>query len=381
MNNPPGSPRVLVVRRFSEATEGGVQRVTDGLVDSLAERGHDVTYAREGDRLEQTAPGRWTVPLETPYSFRSLLKPSQARRVGGALRAAYKLLRATRPDVVVFVYVTFPALYFLALRPLFGYRLYLMGRGSDVLTKRGRSDRLTRRPLLRRADGVAAISEPVAAAMRDAAGHPDRDVEVIHNGTDLAFWNEVADVERSGGDAPTFVSVGTLRPIKGHAVLVDAFARVHADFPRARLVFVGDGSLREALGDQAEALGIGGVVSFAGHLERPALRERLARSDVFVLPSHNEGFGLALLESMAAGLACVGSDVGGVPDLLGGGAGVLVPPGDPAALAEALSALAGDPARRRALGARARARAQAFGWQEMVTKYEAFLELTTAKQR
>jgi glycogen synthase len=87
----------------------------------------------------------------------------------------------------------------------------------------------------------------------------------------------------------------------------------------------------------------------------PAL---LARADSFVLPSVNENCPLALIEAMGAGLACVGSGIGGVPELLGDGSGLLVPPGDPEALAGAMAMLADDEALAPALGRAAAATAR-----------------------
>jgi glycosyltransferase involved in cell wall biosynthesis len=125
------------------------------------------------------------------------------------------------------------------------------------------------------------------------------------------------------------------------------------------LVLVGSGPLEDGLRSQADAAGLAGRVVFAG--SRGDVPDLLAAFDVFVLSSRYEGLPIALLEAMAAGRACVATAVGGVPEVVTDGVdGVLVPPGDPDALAAALAAVAGDADRRAALGAKAEARAADF---------------------
>jgi glycosyltransferase involved in cell wall biosynthesis len=150
--------------------------------------------------------------------------------------------------------------------------------------------------------------------------------------------------------------IGRLDPIKGLDTLAEA-ARLLGDVP---VDVVGDGPLRSQLGAPLVLHGAAKDVS-------PWLR----RAGVFVLPSRAEGFGLALLEAMAHGCACVATDVDGSRALLAEGAGVLVPPGDAEALASAIRRLLDDPEAARALGARARSRAeQAFSARAMVDAYE-----------
>src|SRR5262249_5591200 len=141
--------------------------------------------------------------------------------------------------------------------------------------------------------------------------------------------------------APVVLAVGSLTPVKNHAGLVEAFARVTAALPEARLVIAGDGPLRAALQAQADALP-GGRVALLG--DRDDVPRLLAAADVFVLSSRSEGLSLSLVEAHGAGRACVATDVGGNGEVLvHGETGLLVPPGEPAALADALLALLRDP--------------------------------------
>ena len=154
---------------------------------------------------------------------------------------------------------------------------------------------------------------------------------------------------------------------KGIDVLLDALARLSC--PPALLV-AGEGEERPALEARASALGLAGV-RFLG--QRADKGDLLAACDVLVLPSRQEGLGVAALEAMAAGRAVVASDVGGLGQaVVEGVTGLLVPPGDAAALAEAVARLARDPALRASLGAAGPARVeQGFRAECMVASYEA----------
>jgi len=160
-------------------------------------------------------------------------------------------------------------------------------------------------------------------------------------------------------------TVARLVPVKGHLFLLEAIPKVLRRFPEARFVFVGEGETRPALQDQARRLGISDQITFAGFQEDvPAL---LAGMDTVVLPSLNEGMGRVLVMAMALGKPIVATSVGGVPELLGNGeAGLLVPPGDSVAIAEAVSTLLCDPSRARALGEAGRRRASRYSAESMI---------------
>lgn len=149
--------------------------------------------------------------------------------------------------------------------------------------------------------------------------------------------------------------VGALaRPYKGVDVLIDAMARTQRPH---RLTLVGDGALRPQL--EAQARPLGGRVTFAGALPAgDAVFAFLRTLDLFVLPSRTEGLPRALVEAMAVGLPALATPVGGVPELLAEDA--RVPVGDPAALARRIDELAADPAARRAMAERNRARVASF---------------------
>lgn len=194
-----------------------------------------------------------------------------------------------------------------------------------------------------------------------AAGVPPAHVVAIPAGVKLDDFTDPAGGEaalRSLGLAagatrgPVVGSVAMFRGSKGHDHLLDAFARVHARRPDARLLLVGDGGRREWAEGLARERGLHGAVTFTGfRTDVPAL---LSVMDCFVLAStRTEGVPQSLLQAAAAGVPLVASRIGGIPEVVEDVVtGLLVPPADPAALAAAIEATLADPA---AAAARARA--------------------------
>jgi len=160
-------------------------------------------------------------------------------------------------------------------------------------------------------------------------------------------------------DAFVVVGLGRFVPVKGFDVLITALPTLAAAVPSTCVLLVGDGPERVALEAQAGRLGVRDRLRFTG--VTPDIAVCLAAADVLAAPSRNEGMGRALVEGMALGLPVVGSEVGGIPAVIADGeTGWLVPPGDAAALAEALVELGRDAALCAKLGAAAAARAEAF---------------------
>ncbi|MGO9603880.1 MAG: glycosyltransferase family 4 protein [Candidatus Binataceae bacterium] len=216
----------------------------------------------------------------------------------------------------------------------------------------------------RAVDGVAAISHGVANALADAGVARER-VTIIPSGVDCTHFRPPSADERAAARAalhipPETISVGTVGALterKGHRYLLEAIARMETGTAVVCRV-AGDGALREELEREAESLGIGGRVRFMGRIEDS--RAMLWALDIFVFPSLWEGLGVAAIEASACGLAIVASDAGGIGEVvINGKSGILVPPANPAALAEAIAQLAGSPGERSRMGDGARERAEA----------------------
>jgi glycosyltransferase involved in cell wall biosynthesis len=208
-------------------------------------------------------------------------------------------------------------------------------------------------------------NSPAAARQLDSEGVPRHRIRVIPNGLSIERYRPHDAAPR----VSRLVTVANLRHEKAHDVLLDAIARLAPRHPALRLEVAGDGPRREALERQARTLGIESRVAFLGH--REDIPELLARAHAFVLPSRSEAFPNGAIEAMAAGLPVVASAVGGLLDLIENGCtGVLTPPGDPAALANAIDGLIENPARAAALGRAARDEARRYSFDRMVSTFE-----------
>ena len=153
----------------------------------------------------------------------------------------------------------------------------------------------------------------------------------------------------TGDSFGVYRGVGDL--YKGFAVLLDALQVLKTRCPQVTLGIVGDGNARADIETYAAKRGVADRVTFYGGLSEEALARQYAQADAFVMPSEREGFGIVFTEAMARGLPCVGVTAGAVPEVIENGvSGMLVPPGDAVALADALCILAENPRLRARLG-------------------------------
>ncbi|WP_194896502.1 glycosyltransferase family 4 protein [Catenulispora pinisilvae] len=228
---------------------------------------------------------------------------------------------------------------------------------------------------LRRIDGFAAPSRFVAELIRADAGPVP--VRVIPHAVDPVFTPAPAS------DVWQTVYVGRLSPLKGADVLLEAFGILARTQPKARLVVVGDGPERARLEARAAQLVAAGTVEFRGWLTPPEVAECLRGSALLAVPSTTpEIFGLTALEALGLGRPLVASRIGALPELVGPDNGVLVAPGDAAALAEALAGLVGDAEKLARLGAGSARRAEAFGLDRCLDEYESwYREAVAARGR
>lgn len=180
--------------------------------------------------------------------------------------------------------------------------------------------------------------------------------------------------------APLIGTVGRLHPQKGLSTLLAAMTDLKTHIPTVRWLVVGDGELREELEQQTDAYGLSDSVIFAG--ARSDVPQILAALDLFALPSLWEGLPLAALEAMAAGLPVIATTVGGVPEVVVNEVtGLLVPPNNPAALAQALRQVLANPAQRQAMGAAGQEQvAKKFSVSSIIPQIEALYEALLLQQ-
>jgi L-malate glycosyltransferase len=191
----------------------------------------------------------------------------------------------------------------------------------------------------RRARWAFERARVVCPVSRDLARHvqaiaPGARIDPVPNVVDTEVF--VAGRNPRPDAPPRLITVGALREIKGHRHLLAAVALLRQKGTGATLDIVGDGPLRDDLERVARDHGVTELVRFLGPQDKQAVAEALRGADVFVLPSLWENLPCVLLEAMSVGLPTVATRVGGVPELIGAGQGILVDPGSSAALAEGL---------------------------------------------
>ena len=245
--------------------------------------------------------------------------------------------------------------------------------------------------LARRTDGLIAVSPSIRdELLAKRIGRPSQ-WRVIPLGFDLSAFTQVPPPPER--EVVRFGLVGRLVPIKNPSLFLQALRQLIQEQRRPSVcgLIVGDGPLRSRLQQEAERLGVDGLVRFTGW--RRDLASVYAELDATCLTSWNEGTPVALIEAMAAGRPVIATDVGGVRDLLGDGSdpreavapgsfrivsrGLLIRPGDVEGLAAALQRVTQDPALRRTLGAAGRQHVlNAFNHQRLLSEMSALYEQT-----
>jgi glycosyltransferase involved in cell wall biosynthesis len=360
-------PRLRIEMLLPSLPRAGMEVVAGNLAGVLRERGHDVGFTcLEG-------PGELGVELREA-GFRVSVVPAPGLRPNIVARELGPWLLERRPDVLH----VHTGLWLKAVQAAQHARvprtIYTL-HGIHVIEPW--YNRYMSRLAARRTDRIVAVSESLRNYLyHNARVHPDR-VSVIPNGVSATRFRrgEPSAEERErfrlpGLDRRIVGVVARLDPVKNHALLLDAFALVVREAPDAFLVIVGDGPLRSKLEQQIERLHLQHHVLITGvHTDTAPL---LRQFDVFVLSSDSEGTSMSILEAMATALPVVATAVGGTPALLRDGAcGVLTPPDNAAALAQALLDVLADPARARRLGAEARRVVEAEHSEEYMTdQYE-----------
>lgn len=278
-----------------------------------------------------------------------------ARRVPGLVR----LLREERP-AVFHAHLSWP------LAAKYGLVAAVVARVPGIVAtvhliprfELGRSSFVQLRALSAGIGRYIAVSHDIATELVERFSWPAEKVEVVYNAVRLERFDAAASptlrAQLTGGrERPVVLTCARLDEQKGHSVLL----RAATEIPAAVFVLAGEGPERPALEAQVGELGLADRVLFLGH--RADVPELLAACDVFALPSLYEGSSLAVLEAMAARRAVVSSAIGGTDELIEDGeSGLLVPPGDPGALAVALRRLLSDGALRASLARRARTRVE-----------------------
>jgi len=290
-----------------------------------------------------------------------------------AIPVARTLLREHRYDIV-HIYFSLPTGALIPALPLRDIPVVVSLRGSDVpgydernpkLVLAHRALRPFTRWIWRRASRVVPVCDSLGQLARETS--PSLEYSVIGNGVDLELFRP-GDGARNALPVRC-LAVGRLIERKGLADVLRAWSLL----PRGKyaLEIAGGGPQDAALRALAAELGLTSDVRFSGALSRDEIAARYRGADLFLLTPHEEAFGNAFAEALAAGLPVIGSDIGAIPDLVQQGEnGILVKPGDANAIARAVRALGDDPARRAEIATRNRARAEStLSWDAAADRY------------
>ncbi|MFZ3216176.1 MAG: glycosyltransferase family 4 protein [Candidatus Acidiferrales bacterium] len=351
----PADPKHKILRLVGLFPEllgiGGIQEVSRQSVRALqnisAQGEWSAAYLGLND-----PPGRREYSLaEGPISLRGFGR-SKARFVLAALHSARKSVRvvlAAHPNLAP------PAVWMRRLTPLL--KIIVMAHGIEVWEPLSAH----RRAALLSADLVLAPSTSTARKLIEVQGLPPEKVRKLPWPLNSAVLEMAAEphnlpLPQNFPPGPVILTVGrwvSSERYKGADDLIRALAQLRAAFPRLTLVAVGSGDDLPRLRQLAADHNVSASVHFLSGLSPRELAACYARADVFALPSAGEGFGLVFLEAMAFAKPIVAAAAGGSTDLVQDGVnGILVPPRDPAALAQALARLLGDEPLRSALGHR-----------------------------
>lgn len=345
--------RIALLSSWWRAPErgSGTAVAIDGLVHGLSELGHSVTLLPPRVR----APGLFLTRL-----LYNLELPARVRR------HPFDLVVGFDWDGLL-------------VRPRPGQRYVAAVKG--VLADEARFEHgwprlslwfqsLLERRNARNADRVVTTSRYSRERLYRAYGLPPERVAAVPEGISVAEWSG-APARDAVRRPPTVLSVARQYPRKNTRTLVLAMAWVRHAIPGARLRVVGGGPELRSLKALAGRLGLRDAVTFLGPVaDDAAVRREYFGADVFCLPSLQEGFGIAFLEAMAAGLPVVAGSCSAVPELVvDGETGLLVPPEDEQALADALIHLLTDAPTRRRMGERARKRAGEYEWADVARRF------------
>ncbi len=342
---------------------GGISSYLLTLAGGLKQKGHRVYLASGGGGLEQSFRQAGITLLEVPLKTKNEISPS-------IILSFWKLKKISAKLQIDLIHSHSRTTQVLG---------NWLGRALDkphIFTCHG----FFRPKLARKIFGcwgqkVIAVSEQVKEHLVNDFKLSTCRICVINNGIAAKEFGDFSSREKTRrqlglGEGFLIGMIARLSEVKGHRYLIQAMPEVIKNFPQAKLLIIGEGKIKPALVKFVQDLRLAQTIRFIPKTENT--KDFLSVLDIFVMPSLQEGLGLALMEAMAQGLAVVGSSVGGIKTLIQDKVnGLLVKPADAAALAQAMIFLLGDDQLRQQLGSEARRFIMAnFSQEEMVDKTE-----------
>lgn len=346
----------------------GTEIATYNISKHLAERGHEVHVVTTRDA------GLPSYEKRDGFFIHRLRVP-RIRRIETVLYCVRAFLKVKQldPDIVHAQAVSPTGLSAFLAKKMLKKSYIVWGRGFDVYMP-WRFKGVISKLVLRNAAAVIALTADMKWEIQKiCAVEPT----VLPNGIDLERFENLPSKEtlrprlmiESGQKIILFV--GVLKLVKGVRYLIEAMTTIKQKEPLARLLIVGDGEERRALEKLTDSFNLKDCVSFVGRVPNEAVPQYMATSDVFVLPSLSESFGIVNLEAMASGLPIVATKVAGIPATITNGEnGFLVEARNPKEIAQKVLLLLQDEGLRERIGERNRQKAKQYSWKEIVAKLE-----------
>lgn len=338
----PPMPRPSIFAVISSSKIGGAERYCAALLKGLAESGTEVSVAYDpagpmAAEFRAHAARAWPVDLSNIFDIGAV---RLLRTLALDSKAALVHTHLWNADVLGALAARLAGIP--CLSTVYGsYHLPIGAGGLRSLRRQALS--AVFRAAYGLSDRVLALSGSIRDDLTARAGLRvgRAAIDVVYPG--LEPVRSIPPRPTAPGSGARIVCVANFFPIKGHESLVRALPRLAGGFPRVRCVFAGDGPERRSMEALATDLGVARFASFVGTVPDPT--ELIYDSDVLVLPSISEGIPRTILEAWALGVPVVASRAGGIPEMIvHGRSGLLVPPGDSKALAEAVTTVLSDPA-------------------------------------
>ena len=339
--------RPLILHMQKVAGISGSEAHLLSLLPRLRERGWNVQFLM----LHENEPGAWDFARE----LERLGVPVQGLPLGGDvdplafMRLAGVLLR--RRPRILHTHLVHADVYGQLAGTLTGIPTRFSTKHGFNEFREGRPFALADRAVASLAHVHIAISRGLARYLADTEGFDEESFDIVHYG--IAPREELAPFPV---ESPRLLCVGRLIPIKGHIVLLRAFAMARREVPELELEIAGRGPLEPALRALARELGIADAVRFLGYVN--PIQGAIERAAIVVVPSMGEGFGMVALEAMERARPVIAASIGGLSELVSHGeTGLLVPPGEAEPFARALVELGSDLGRAKRMGDAGRERA------------------------
>ena len=300
------------------------------------------------------------------------------------LTTLLKLIRKTKPDIIHSHWILPQGFVSTIAHKMTGVPFVLTTHGGDIYGLQGKFASALKGYALRKASIVTVVSKDIQKTITQKYG-VDVHTKVISMGVDSILFhpdkNDPRIREQFDIKGPFLLYVGRLSEKKGVRYLLEALPSILEKIPDCKLLIVGTGELNQELRKQAESLNLSNNAVFIGAVPNNELPSYFASADVFIGPSvvvaggDTEGFGLTFVEAAMSGCIVVGTNVGGISDIIEDGeTGFLVPEKDPKAIAEILVRVLQDPSKINSLKHHARERMiQQFDWQSIADRYATIL--------